>query len=452
MQKVREFLASDKANILMFVIAAVIICIDQMLGTPVYYGLSIGYGFLCFIILMLTDDLVSVLCPSLLAISFFIQYKNSYDAYMHYLWGIPFVVFAVLFHIVAYRKRFERKKISELELFWPIAAASVAMMLGGVGIMTFAEYTSSLNLVNAIMLGPATLLIYYILSGLTGPGKNYTDNMGERLAKIFITVAVFLIFAIFEYYGEHWAKFIADPDILPFQWRNNACTILMIAMPFSFYMAVKKHFAYISVAVMTCVAFVLSGSRGGLVFGALEFLILIIYYAKTDKAHRKYYIGILGLGAAAVAVILIKYSSLLAYTLDRFTSYKENFRRLGLWKRSVEDFLANPLFGRGVGYKGNRDLHPSKIGSLCWYHSSLPQIWGSLGIAGLLAYGYQFIARIKFFMRRHTDEARAVFFSFIGLELISLVNPGIFAPAYLIIITILFVITEQYTKEAPSTR
>ncbi|MBQ2500073.1 MAG: hypothetical protein II522_01215, partial [Clostridia bacterium] len=164
------------------------------------------------------------------------------------------------------------------------------------------------------------------------------------------------------------------------------------------------------------------------------------------------YLGILGLGVAAFAVVLIKYSSLLAYTLDRFTSYKENFRRLGLWKRSVEDFLANPLFGRGVGYKGNRDLHPSKIGSLCWYHSSLPQIWGSLGIAGLLAYGYQFIARIKFFMRRHTDEARAVFFSFVGLELISLVNPGIFAPAYLIIITILFVITEQYTKEAPSTR
>ena len=271
MQKVRTFLASDFFNVIMLVLAAVIICIDQMLGTPVYYGLSVFYGFLVFAILVLTDDFLSLLAPALLLMSFTIQYKNSYEAYAHYFPGIPILVLALLFHIFAYRKSFEPKKIKDLELFRPIAAASAAMMLGGVGIMTFAEYTSKINIVNAILLGPFTLLLYWVLSGIIGPGKNYTEKADERVSKIFILVSVFLIFAIFEYYGENWAKFIADPDILPFQWRNNACTILMIGMPFSFYMAKKKNFAYILVAVFDCIAFVLSGSRGGLVFGAIEF-------------------------------------------------------------------------------------------------------------------------------------------------------------------------------------
>ncbi|MBO4446207.1 MAG: O-antigen ligase family protein [Clostridia bacterium] len=444
MQKVREFLTSDLFNIIMFVLAAVIICIDQMLGTPVYYGLSVLFGFLTFAVLMLTDDFISVLCPGLMLMSFVIQYKNSYDAYMHYMWGAPILGFAFLFHIFISRKKFEFKKPKDLKLFWPYVAASVAMILGGVGIMTSAEYFAKINIVNAILLGPFALLLYVVLSGVTGPGKNYTEHMDERISKVFITVAVFLIFAVFEYYAEHWSNYVSDPNILQFQWRNNACTLLMIAMPFSFYMAKKKHFAYILVAIMNCVAFVLSGSRGGLVFGAIEFLILLIYFAKKDEAHRKYYIGILSLGVVAVAAVALKFSSMFSNTFERFVSYKENFRRLGLWQRSVEDFKANPIFGRGVGYQGNRDLHPSKIGALCWYHSSLPQVWGSMGIAGILAYGYRFVSVVRTFAKRTDLFAKTVFLSFIGLELMSLVNPGIFAPAYLFIITILFVIAEQY--------
>ena len=198
---------------------------------------------------------------------------------MHYMWGAPILGFAFLFHIFISRKKFELKKPKDLKLFWPYVAASVAMILGGVGIMTSAEYFAKINIVNAILLGPFALLLYVVLSGVTGPGKNYTEHMDERISKVFITVAVFLIFAVFEYYAEHWSKFVSDPNILQFQWRNNACTLLMIAMPFSFYMAKKKHFAYILVAIMSCVAFVLSGSRGGLVFGAIEFLILLIDFA-----------------------------------------------------------------------------------------------------------------------------------------------------------------------------
>ena len=436
--KVRKFLASDTFSIILFILAALIIIFNWEIPGSIYLG------FLVCGILVVSDDLFSCFLPALLLISFAIRNKDSYDDYMKYLWGIPIVVFAVLFHIIAYRKVFTYKKG---ELLLPMCLATAALMLGGVGSMTWAEYTSKINLSYMFALGALIILVYIFIGGVLRPGKNYTDHMDERLSKVMITVSCYLVFSVLQWYAEHFDEFIFERNILAFQWRNNACTILMIAMPFAFYMAAKKNFAYISVAFLSYGAIVLTGSRGGLLFGAVELMILVVYFAVTDKKHRKPLLLIIGIVFVAALCLSPKLIHLMRYTLERFTSYKENFRRLGLIKRSFEDFLSNPVTGRGIGYMGNRDLHPSKIGQLCWYHSSVPQVIGSFGILGILAYGYQLFCRIRFFIRRKSLFSKTVFMSFIALELMSLVNPGIFAPAYLVIITILFAIVENYETE-----
>ena len=436
--KVRKFLASDTFSIILFILAALIIIFNWEIPGSIYLG------FLICGILVVSDDLFSCFLPALLLISFAIRNKDSYDDYMEYLWGIPIVVFAVLFHIIAYRKVFTYKKG---ELLLPMCLATAALMLGGVGSMTWAEYTSKINLSYMFALGALIILVYIFIGGVLRPGKNYTDHMDERLSKVMITVSCYLVFSVLQWYVEHLDEFIFERNILAFQWRNNACTILMIAMPFTFYMAAKKNFAYISVAFLSYGAIVLTGSRGGLLFGAVELMILVVYFAVTDKKHRKPLLLIIGIVFVVAICLSPKLIHLMRYTLERFTSYKENFRRLGLIKRSFEDFLSNPITGRGIGYMGNRDLHPSKIGQLCWYHSSVPQVIGSFGILGILAYGYQLFCRIRFFIRRKSLFSKTVFMSFIALELMSLVNPGIFAPAYLVIITILFAIVENYETE-----
>lgn len=439
--KIRKFLASDIFSIILFILAALIIIFNFEIPGSIYLG------FLICGILVVSDDLFSCFLPALLLISFAIRNKDSYDDYMEYLWGIPIIVFAVLFHIIAYRKVFTYKKG---ELLFPMCLATAALILGGVGSMTFAEYTSKINLSYMFALGPLIILVYIFIGGVLRPGKNYTEHMDERLSKVMITVSCYLIFSVLQWYAEHLDEFIFEKNILAFQWRNNACTLLMIAMPFAFYMAMKKNFAYISVAFLSFGAILLTGSRGGLLFGAIELMILIVFFAVIDKKHRKPLLIIIAVIFAAGICVSPKLVHLLRYTLERFTSYKENFRRLGLIQRSFEDFLSNPLTGRGIGYMGNRDLHPSKIGQLCWYHSSVPQVIGSFGIAGILAYGYQLICRIKFFVKRKSMFSKTIFMSFIGLELMSLVNPGIFAPAYLVIITILFAIAENYEDDVNS--
>ncbi len=436
--KVRKFLAGDTFSIILFILAALIIIFNLEIPGSVYLGILI-----CGI-LIVSDDLFSCILPSLLLISFVIRNKDSYDDYMHYLWVIPIVVFAVLFHIIAYRKVFSYEKG---ELILPMCLATAALVLGGVGSMTWSEYMSMTNLSYMFALGPLIILVYIFIGGVLRPGKNYTEHMDERLSKVMITVSCYLVFSVLQWYLEHLDEFLFERNILAFQWRNNACTILMLAMPFTFYMATKKNFAYISVAFLSYGAIVFTGSRGGLLFGAVELMILIVYFAVTDKKHRKPLLIIIGVIFAAGICASPKLVHLMRYTLERFTSYNENFRRLGLIKRSFEDFLSNPLTGRGIGYMGNRDLHPSKAALLCWYHSSVPQVIGSFGVLGILAYGYQFFCRIRFFVRRKSLFSKTVFFSFIGLELMSLVNPGIFAPAYLVIITIFFAVVENYEPE-----
>ena len=432
--KIRCFLAGDIFTVILFALAAMVLFLNAEIPGAIFFGLII-----CAV-LILSDDLLSCIMPLLLLVSFAIRCKNSYDDFMEYIWILPIPIFAIIFHAVVYRKSFDFKKG---KLLIPMCIASVATMTGGLGIITTEEYFSTISLAYMFTLGFGTVLVYLIFGAQLQPGKNYTDNIDIRLSKIMITTTLFLCFAVLQYYGENWEKFIMDPDILPFQWRNNACTILMIAMPFSFYMSTKK-FPYIITAFLSYGIMLLSGSRGGMIFGGIELLILIIYFAVIDKKHRKILLGIVAAIGVAGIVLLPKLIYIFRYTIERLTSYSENAIRLGLLRRSVEDFLSNPLTGRGLGYMGNRDIHKSATATLCWYHSQIPQVIGSFGLVGIGAYGYQLICRVKFFISEQSLFAKTVFLSFIGLELMSVVNPGIFAPLYLMIITVLFAIVENY--------
>ncbi|NLL62732.1 MAG: O-antigen ligase family protein [Ruminococcaceae bacterium] len=435
--KIRQFLAGDVFGVILFIIAALIVIFNYTIPGSIYLG------FLVCIIVVVCDDPLTAVYPLLLLSGFTIQNKNSYDEYIEYVWAIPIVLFAILFHIIVYRKKIEPKRG---ELLLPMSFVAFATILGGVGIMTPTEYFTRTNLFYMFTLGILPIVVYSYFSAVLGPGKNGEEPVDIRIAKIMTGCCGFLVFAIIEYYVENWWNFIFDPNILPFQWRNNACTIMMLCLPFVFYLAREKHFGFISIAFLTMCAMILSGSRGGMVFGSIEFLILTIHQIIVDKKHRKIMITIVIACVVVLIIIVPQLRHYLRYTIERFTSSKENFRRLGLLKRSIEDFLANPITGRGLGYMGNRDLHASKQGTLCWYHSSIPQVLGSFGILGILAYGYQFIARIRFLSKKSSKLSEPIIFSFIGLELISLVNPGIFAPIYLVVLTFLFVVLEQFPK------
>ena len=139
---------------------------------------------------------------------------------------------------------------------------------------------------------------------------------------------------------------------------------------------------------------------------------------------------------------------IVSYTIQRLLSPTENAIRLQLIPRGIEDFKSNILFGRGIGYMGNNDVHNNAEFTLCWYHCSPIQIIGSFGITGILAYGYLIYLRIKTLFKNPTFFNIMTFISYIGLEMMSFVNPGIFVPfPYLFLVTMYFVFMEKCNNE-----
>ena len=435
--KIRKFLVSDAFMAILFIMGLGVMLLNEEIKGTIFF-----VGIMCFVLLF-SDDILALLPPAFIMFSFAIRCKvtakvNTFDEFMKYSWIIPVIIIVAIINSRIYNKGFHLHKG---KLFKPILFAAIATTIGGVGIITVEEYFKPVAILYTLGLGFGILFLYFLFSCALNPNRGSIKDVDIFLSKTMVLVTIFLFVAVLQWYGENWAKFIADPNILPFQWRNNACTMLMIALPFCFYMSTKK-FPYIITVFLSYGTMLLSGSRGGLLCGGIELLILIIYFAKIDKKHRNFMIFTVGLVVIFMIAIIPQLMSLFSYTIDRL--FSENDIRLGLLKRSVEDFLANPITGRGLGYMGNRDIHKSAVASLCWYHSQIPQVFGSFGLVGVFAYGYQMICRLKLLIGEKALFAKVVLLSFIGLELMSLVNPGIFAMPYIVIITILFIVIENY--------
>lgn len=433
----RKFFAGDVFCVALLALAFVIICFNWIIPG------AFLMAFIASIVLILSDDIVSIFLPGLLIAAFGIQADDSLWDYLAYAPFGALLIFALPFHHIFYRERNKAKVGRPGVLLFPMILVSITNFLGGIGTLPPASYFSETSLVYMFGLGFMIVIVYFLSYNHLGEGKNYTDRIDLRISKIACYLLIFLILATAEGYVERWTKFIADPGILYFQWRNNASTLIMMAMPFAFYMSARK-FRYILLPFFSYAAMVFLGSRGGLILGGIELLGLVTIDLVLDKRHRHLLAGILAAIFLGLLFLFPQLEKFLAYTLERMTAADQYSIRLGLWRRSIDDFKSNPLFGMGLGYMGNRDIHPSKAASLCWYHSSLPQVWGSFGLVGLATYGYQFYCWMKFLASKHSMFGFTVAASFFGLELMSLVNPGIFGMFFLLVISMEFFILEKY--------
>jgi hypothetical protein len=252
-------------------------------------------------------------------------------------------------------------------------------------------------------------------------------------------------FSVLCFYYPQLATVMETHTLVDFQSSNNLSTMLMIAMPFPCWFALKdkKHllgFAGIYAAVL------LSGSRGGLIMGTAEFFFCLVYLAICDKKSRFAYICVI---LAAGALVYVNVGNLLAfYKIDTLTDLiTENESRYGLLVRVREDFRSNILFGRGIGYSGNEDIYNPVKGAMHWYHMMIPQIIGSLGLIGVIAYAFQWTIRAGTALYK-TDAYRLnLGLSYLGLFLMSQVNPGEFSPVpYSLIAVLIFVVVEKHTR------
>lgn len=402
------------------------------------YGGIQGLVLIASVMLVISSRLSDAMLPILMLVVISTACYDSSAKFLspEFLWVVPFALFAIGFHFIKYRKPF---KVGAS--FWGICAVSIAVTFGGIGSISASDYFSGTSLFYMFGLGIGMILFYLLIKSQMG------EEEKQNVARVMYLAGLLAAFSILWLYLTNWDISIGAGALLKPQFSNNLSTIMMMSLPFVlFYPSRKIRFLDFFVFFFMYFMMAVSGSRGGLVFGAVEVVLLLTVYCFAYKKGRAAILPrILFLGVAVLLCVGAWLFLPKLVVLLHFGSGEENSRveilknvfasvfrsgesRISLLGRMVSDFKENPIFGAGLGNTGNTDLYSPVKGAMVWYHMWLPQIVGSLGLVGIAAYGYQLCARVRIYFQNPGFTNRTFFLSYIGLLLMSQVNPGEFCP------------------------
>ena len=119
-----------------------------------------------------------------------------------------------------------------------------------------------------------------------------------------------------------------------------------------------------------------------------------------------------------------------------------------MFLEAIENFRENPLLGTGILDDSILYGKVNVKGTMTWYHMMTAQIIGSMGLVGVMAYVYQFLGRVELIFTKKSAWSLCLGISYLGILLMSQVNPGEFCPIPFELLTVLlFVFQEQRLRE-----
>lgn len=436
--RLREFMMTGRYMMLLFAVAAVFSTFELNVSGVLCFACIIGFT------LVISDDMLATFMPFMLTCLLGAKCYNSFSVFIkHIPLGIVLIICIVL-HFVLYPRKLQFRG----KLLIPMLLVSVAVTLGGVGFISKEEYFSGVSIFYILALGFGMVFLYVLFYSHLTVRKDY--SLIDKITLIMVLAGCFASFVTIAFYLIHINEVIETHDLLFMQWRNNYSTFFMLCIPFAFLRGNKKPYSIVlGFVFFFCI--LLTGSRGGLVFGAIEMLMCCALFILYDKRRRLTYIAICGCLVFALLIFSREFFSFFGSTVDRLLAAingilvgEQQEVRYYQYKRGIEDFFNNPILGTGIGYMGNRDVYAGADFSIAWYHCEPIQVAASFGLVGIAAYVYQFIKRMILLWRKPTMFNMTVFLSYISLELMSLVNPGIFSPIpYLLIVTMFFAVVER---------
>ena len=401
---------------------------------------TVGLALLCGWMLMFCRDILAAATPFLMI---FLLSTVKYDSLAVFLPCAPLAVLPIgglLVHFFRWRAPITVGRSGP-----GLAAVSVATLLGGLDTIPAKEYFSPLSLYYTLGLGLGLLVTYVLLRSDLAAPRLY--DLLQRLMQMLYTLGLAMVLAIVCFYMGHWAEFSEKWEIPQILFRNFAATILVATLPAAFYMARRSRLHLSSVLLWTLALF-FTGSRTALLFGSVMLLLGMLYLVRWKKLPLWSFFAVLV--TAAVAVLLFGQQIYELFfgcrgELDFFI--KPHEARWALYARGKQDFLNHPVLGIGLGNQKNQDIFTGVPGSMVFYHNSLLQILGSMGLVGLAAYGLLLWERVRL-LRRGGEATHLAGMFYLGMQLASLTNPGLFCPLPSAMLTVLvFAVLERYMDD-----
>lgn len=409
---------------------------------------AMAFVWLILVILVTSDDAFAATVPFLLLTVLVSACYDGYALFIPYVWMIAPALAALLFHFIFYRGTY-----TVGYSFAPLIAVSVAVTLGGVGCLSAKEYFTPATLYYVAGLGLGMAALYLLLRAALARKRSYEVKRllltGLYLAGLYAAFFTLLFYAERLVWMQDDLEIFGHLRLISIDNRNVYATFLLLALPAPFYHAARGRGWHLLSALLMYAALLLTGSRGGMVMGTALLLLCFAYLLRRDGAHRLR--NLLLLGALAVAALAAGGFLLKFYSFRFEGGFIEGDEpRVRLLLRAVKDFIYHPVFGVGLGYTGNADIYNPKTFAMNWYHMMIPQIVAGLGLVGTFAYAFLFWRRLVLIRKSGDILSRALALSYIGLFLMSQVNPGEFCPMpYELIAVMIFLFLEDgLEKEA----
>ena len=330
--------------------------------------------------------------------------------------------------------------------FYPTTFVALAVTLGGLGHLGLAEYFSGPALYYVFFLGIGMIIIYFYIEAYLPTTKQAV----LQLAKMLSALGLMAIFMALHMAFVHYEALMEDGLQRLFQFRNILSNSVLITMPFAFYLALRtqRTFLFILLGVLQYLVLLFSFSRGGIVFGTLAFALLVpatIWLARGKRLLVTLsFVVLFGGIYLSVDRFLIPAGEAVEAIQERVV-YDEDESRVQMFYLALERFQERPLFGTGIA----EEVEPYSPQPMAmeWYHSTVSEVLGSLGLLGVAAYLYQEGVRLFTFFEKPNRFNVYGFLALVGFGGYSLVNVGYFAPLPSVATLLyLFVITERHNR------
>lgn len=451
--KIRRFSTTPSFLMIPFFIAAVGLCGGARTLLPA----MIINAQIVALILFFCDDIFPAFLPTFCVITLG---ATNLATLSDFATAIPFaipVVVGTIFHLIYYRR-----PLYLGQTFKGLVVTSAAVLLSGLGTpIASRDFSSGGAIYHIIGLSVGLILVYLLFASNRRDERDY-DPLDFFLWSMFFLGLLCCVVILYEFFtwfiprtDLSWAflKWKVVDFFSGFTYRNTISTLLIMCMPTAFYFAKQARRAHLQSLFFLSGLFMyaclmLTGARTAWLFGTLLLLICFGFYLYKNPMKIVKYLNFLLPVILAVVLLAVLYEPIAAIFIARlkngFISPTE--ARAQLLVRSIEDFLAHPLFGIGISSLKNTDIY-SGTGCICWYHLYFPQIWGSMGLLGLGTYLYQLFIRVKLVLTKPTVQTTAMGLVYLGLFLYSQTDPGEFAPIpYAVITVLLFVVLEDRVR------
>ena len=375
-------------------------------------------------LLLFSDDTLAALSPVMFAVMGLTSFYSNYYVLLDYAWLLVPVGIALAVHLVAYRGG----KPVKGRCLGSLAAVSLSLILGGVGTISAEEYFSGLSLYYIIGLGGGLVLVYLLMCSRLSRPRDY--DIVERFGALLYSMALLAALIIILFYVENWHRIMPDFKTPFIAYRNFCTTIMLFGMPMCCLFVRKNSLHLLGMAFIYAVM-LMGGSRSAMLFGSAEVAMCLgyMYLAHPEKRREYRIIAVLAVVPAAFVCACLLRTFFLGDS-GRFSQHfiRPDEARPGFYRQGVLDFLARPVLGYGIGNMKNAGIYQGINGSIIFYHNSILQVMGSLGLAGCAAFGWQFVQRVRLLWEKRSKDAFVMTISYIGILLMSQTNPGLFCP------------------------